>query len=211
VHPTTFTSASPGQVRKETAVEGSSGAGAIVEYCRNRGLVAPASLVAAHAQPSSELRNLLYRPSLDPSRPPSLEWACQIIDACPWPLLRNLIPLLPVDEQSFACVVASPEEALGLPGEGAVVRWHLGVHRPEHQATLVHISTDLYVRSVAEELRARPVGLSRILDEIGPTYKESHLKHGRRPRDYVVRPVRLACQNVIVGLAALRGTARCHA
>jgi hypothetical protein len=150
-----------------------------------------------------EIADLLYRPGLDPRVPPSLDWAIETINKSSWPLLANLVPLLPVDDESFACVLATPfDESEPIPGDGAVVRWHLGVSRPEHQATLLDTSANLYVQSVAAELRSRPEGLRRMYDEIGPAYEVSYLDQARRPRDYVVRPVRLACQNVIVGLAA---------
>jgi hypothetical protein len=42
-----------------------------------------------------------------------------------------------------------------------------------------------------------------MLDVIGPAYQEQYLDHEKRPRDFIVRPVRIACQNVIVGLAAI--------
>jgi hypothetical protein len=171
-------------------------------YCQGRGLVSPASLATAHGLNEPELRGFLYRPGLDPARPPSLEWAVKTINESAWPLPRNLVPLLPVDDESFACVVVAPRESTGIAGEGAVVRWHLGVRQPSHQAALLDTKADMYARSVAAELRARPIGLTRMLDEIGPAYEAEYLDQDRRPRDFVVRPVRLACQNVIIGLAA---------
>ena len=73
----------------------------------------------------------------------------------------------------------------------------------EHQLTLLDNDPFAYISSVDEELRARPEGLRRILDVIGPAYEQSHIRSERQPRDYVVRPIRLACQNVVIGLAAI--------
>lgn len=70
------------------------------------------------------------------------------------------------------------------------------------QRELLDTSVAEYIDSVGEELRFRPLGLHRVLGEIGPIYEAHYLSREKRPRDFVIRPVRLACQNVIVGLAA---------
>jgi hypothetical protein len=132
----------------------------------------------------------------------NIGWAESLINDSEWPLLPNLVPLMPVDDRSFACVVLSDLGEPALPGEGAVVRWHLDVKDERFQATLLDTDCELYVASVATELRAREAGLSRVLDDIGPAYQAAFLANDKRPRDFVVRPVRLACQNVIVALAA---------
>lgn len=113
----------------------------------------------------------------------------------------NLLPLLVVDEGSIACVVC--EDQADATGWNPVVRWFVDPVPSTEQGALLDIDPLLYVSSLAEELDARPEGLTRMLDQIGPAYKRSHLMDNRRPRDYVVRPVRIACQNVIVGLAAI--------
>src|SRR5579871_4285952 len=68
-----------------------------------------------------------------------VRWAEALINDSEWPLLSNLVPLMPVDERSFACVVLSDADADGgpLPGEGAVVRWHLDVRDERYQAALL--------------------------------------------------------------------------
>jgi hypothetical protein len=83
------------------------------------------------------------------------------------------------------------------------VRWFLSGVGPQYQAALLDIDAYQYLESIDYELAARPAGLKRILDEIGPAYADSHLKHEKRPRTFVLRPIRIACQNVIVGLAAI--------
>ena len=132
-----------------------------------------------------------------------ITWAESVINDSDWPLLPNLVPLIPVDERSFACVVLSDLDGPALPGEGAVVRWHLDVKDERYQAALLDTDCVSYLQSVGAELQARDEGLRRVFDEIGPAYQDSHLQHEKRPRDYVVRPVRIACQNVIVALAAI--------
>ena len=130
-----------------------------------------------------------------------IAWAESVINDSDWPLLPNLVPLMPVDERSFACVVVSDLDGPALPGEGAVVRWHLDVKDERYQAALLDTDCVSYVESVGAELRARDEGLTRVLDEIGPAYQKDFLDHDKRPRDFVIRPVRIACQNVIVALA----------
>lgn len=147
------------------------------------------------------LEELLFSPVPVAGRR-DVRWAEALINDSEWPLLSNLVPLMPVDERSFACVVLSDIKGPSLPGEGAVVRWHLDVSDERYQAGLLDTDCVNYVESVAAELQARDAGLSRVLDQIGPAYQETFLAHDKRPRDFVVRPVRIACQNVIVALAA---------
>ncbi len=181
------------------------GSDRVVEYLKvNRKLSAPESLVKLFktAWPPA-VAQLLYRPTDSPELPWDLGTVEALIDASAWPLLPNLVPLMAVDEKSFACVVASDLDDARLPGEGAVVRWHVEVSGEQHQAALLDVDCFLYVQSVKEELAARQVGLDRMLYEVGPTYKANYIDRQERPRDFVVRPVRLACQNVIIGLAAI--------
>lgn len=116
---------------------------------------------------------------------------------------ENLLPIAAVDEESLACVVCAPAEVPDDPAAGLVVRWHLRDVDPVHQAALLDVGIVDYVQSLDEELAARPVGLARILDEIGVAYHDSYISREKRPRDFVVRPIRIACQNVIVGLAGI--------
>ncbi len=113
----------------------------------------------------------------------------------------SLLPLCLVDEGSIAVVAIDA----AIPGtrEGHVYRLHLSTVPAEHQLQLLDIDPLLYVASIEEELVARKAGLRRVLDQIGPAYERSHLDKEKRPRDFVVRPVRVACQNVIVALGAI--------
>ncbi len=111
-----------------------------------------------------------------------------------------LLPLAWVDGESVACVVIADQSGCSM---GEVRRLHLRPVPPASQLALLDVDPLLYVSSLDEELRTRTVGLKRLLDEVGPAYEHSHLDTAKRPRDYVLRPVRIACQNVIVGLAAI--------
>lgn len=112
-----------------------------------------------------------------------------------------MLPLAWVDETSVACVVTHDQRPSYSTGQ--VLRVHLNAISAAHQLAPLDVDPLLYVASVDEEYAVRNEGLRRVLDQIGPAYERSHLKHGKRPRDYVVRPLRLACQNVIVGLGAI--------
>jgi hypothetical protein len=153
---------------------------------------------------NSTFKGILGELVLPPTARPGcrdIAWAESVINDSDWPLLPNLVPLMPVDERSFACVVLSDLGGPALPGEGAVVRWHLDVKDERYQAALLDTDCARYVESVGAEMQSRDEGLARVLDEIGPAYQKAFLDHDKRPRDFVVRPVRIACQNVIVALA----------
>lgn len=170
-------------------------------YCHASGLVAPPGLdEAERAAAGTPAALLLYRLDADPGAPPHLGWALESMQRGRRAAPPVLLPVLPVDEASFACVIC------GVPdGEsrscGAIVRWHLDVPAT-HQAALLDTRVDLYVAAVAADLAARNSGLRHVLDQVGPAFKEQFLDQGRTPRSHELRPVRLACQNVIVGLAA---------
>jgi len=167
-----------------------------------RGLRVLPDLVELWSAPlDPEVADLLLRPGPGPNGH-SIEWADSVINDSDWPLLPNLVPLMPVDEKSFACVVVSDIDGPELPGERAVVRWHLDVKDGAHQGALLDVDFLQYVDSVAQELRARQRGLEIVLDQVGPAYQRDFLANDKRPRDFIVRPVRIACQNVIVAMAA---------
>lgn len=113
----------------------------------------------------------------------------------------SLLPLCLVDEGSIAVVALNAD----IPGtyEGYVYRLHLSEVPAADQLDVLDIDPLLYISSVEQELGARQAGLRRVLDQIGPAYERSHLDKEKRPRDFVVRPVRIACQNVIVALGAI--------
>ena len=148
----------------------------------------------------AEVRDLVYRP-VAYKEGHDVAWAESVINNSDWPLLPNLVPIMPVDARSFACVVLSDVDGPDLPGAGAVVRWHLDVKDNEYQAGLLDTDCNAYVWSVADELRHREAGMELVFD-IGEAYQQAFLANDKRPRDFIVRPVRIACQNVIVALAA---------
>lgn len=126
----------------------------------------------------------------------SLEMALKRVGSLP----PELLPLAVVDEASIAVVAL--ESISALP-QGGVFRLFLTEIGPRHQLALLDVDPLIYVASLDEELGSRERGLSRVLDEIGPAYQETYISKGKRPRDFVIRPVRIACQNVIVALAGI--------
>lgn len=175
----------------------------VEEYYRDElGLVPPEGLADAYDGVPASIEDLLYRPGLTDGAPPSLEWAIAEANQSSWPLEPGFVPLMGVDEASFACVVATPIGAPLHRLHGQVVRWHLTTEKAERQSDVLDTSVEAYVQSVAEELAYRDHGFNRMVDEIGPMYETNYLSRDKRPRAFVIRPVRLACQNVIVGLAA---------
>jgi hypothetical protein len=181
------------------------GPAALEGYLAARQLRMPEGLPAVYKSDlPKRLDGVLLKPAgLGARDSLSIAGAEALIDASDWPLLPNLVPIAIVDEQSFACVLASSvDEDEALPGEGAVVRWHLKVAKDDHQAALLDTDCFAYVESVAQELEARDEGVRRVLEEIGPAYELQYLEIGKRARDFVLRPVRIACQNVVVALGA---------
>jgi hypothetical protein len=146
----------------------------------------------------TEVRDLLLGPDGFGTRH-TVGDAYQLISKSGIELPDYLLPLAVVDERSLACVLTRPE---GVYEAGEVVRVHLADVRPDLQCMPLDVHPVAYVGSLEQEFVARQDGLRRMLDEIGPAYQESYLAKRKRPRDFVIRPVRIACQNVIVGLAA---------
>ena len=150
---------------------------------------------------SADVNALLFSPEQGHERH-SVEQVLSLIERVSGtPLPEWLLPLAWADEESIACLVTEDRD----PGFsfGEVRRLLLRRVPAALQLTLLDIDPLLYVSSLEEELAARPEGLRRVLDQIGPAYEDSYLAKEKRPRDFVVRPVRIACQNVIVALAAI--------
>lgn len=145
------------------------------------------------------LRPYIYWPDGSAGQRNSIEWALTLLRDSAVPPPGNYVPIMPVDDLSMACV----EYEEGLVAHIPVRRWHLGAIDPKFQDALLDTDLAAYVRSVREELDYRPRGLNAI-DRAARKYKAEYVSKGIRPRGNVLRPVQLACQNVVVGLATLR-------
>lgn len=175
-------------------------------HCAERGLIAPPGLDGLlKTSVAGSLDGLLYRPDLPAEDSRSLAWALDLLGDAAIPPPPNLLPLLPVDDASIACAVCQPvSEENELTGASAeVVRWHFDNIEPRFQGAVIDSDAEMYVRSVAEELAGREPGLAR-LKRIAGRYQKDYVACNKRPRSFVTRPVQIACQNVIIGLAAFR-------
>lgn len=171
------------------------------EACARRGLIAPPGLTEfLNTQLAKRLEGLLYRPDAAKDKPRSLDWAFDLMNDSVDVPPPNLLPLLPVDESSIACVVCSGE---GEPqdAQAKVIRWHLNDVPERFQGACLDNNPALYLQSVAEELIEREWGLRQIRKQASQ-YKGRYGTGEKRPPGWETRPVQIACQNVIVGLAA---------
>lgn len=181
------------------------------EFCRERDLRWPAGVPRVLAgRAGRELDALIYWPQGDPGDANSLAHAVRLLESAVMPPPPNLLPLIPVDERSIACASCVTHDQWGLPRGSAegpapceVVRWHLGPIRPSEQGAVLDTDAADYLESVAEEMAIRPRMLQRIR-QVASWYQENYVRHERRPRGHVLRPIQVACQNVIVGLATVR-------
>ncbi len=176
-------------------------------FCAEHGLRVPERLQAALSQGVGEhLAPLLYSPVGGSDQANSLAWALEMLRESVIPPPPNHLPLIPVDDVSIACAVCPSVDHSGreLEDESCeVVRWHLGRIDPQYQGALLDSDAAAFLHSVAEELCARQSGLESVRRR-AERYQEQYLDRGVRPRAHNPRPIQLACQNVIVGLAVLQ-------
>jgi hypothetical protein len=154
--------------------------------------------VWARAVPD-ELSDSLYRP-LPGNEPPSLTFALYALRRASQRPPRTLVPLHLVDESSIACVVCARVGELPGPDFGHVVRWHLDDVPPRAQRRLLDIDAAVYVEAIVRAERAVAAGKAK-LERAAERFFESHVKIGKAPRAHEGRPLRLACQNVVIGEA----------
>ena len=102
------------------------------------------------------------------------------------------------DDRTVACLVCGRSAAAG-----TVVRWHLDAVPPGAQGRLLDTSLGDFLDTYATEERHRLDGLER-MSRVAAEYARNHGETGKAARAHQTRTIRLASQNVIVGLAALR-------
>ncbi len=117
----------------------------------------------------------------------------------------DLLPIAAVDHSSLACVVCERQGEEPAPNVGEVVRWHLTDVPPGNQRAPLDTDAQLYLETIATEEATCEAGLQRMI-ETADKFEESHGE--RLPRPHECRPVRIASQNVIIGLAAYRHEAK---
>lgn len=147
-------------------------------------------------------RARVYLP--EPSAPtlPALADAVRLLAASATPPPASVVPITWVDDRSFACLVTEDD----LPGRraGDVVRWHLDAIDPAYQGALLDTDPGMYLESVATETGpAWQQGYDGVI-ALSQRYQREFVEPGETPKPHDLRPFQLACQNVIIGLAAFQ-------
>jgi hypothetical protein len=178
-------------------------------HCRDRGLIMPAGLLdVLQGEVGRRLHHLIYWPDGYANQANSLAFAQSLLSEGIWLPPPNLLPLLPIDDASIACALCmaideDDDDPDGVPERAAVVRWHLGAIDEAFQGALVDTDAAAYLASVDEELAIRDKSLADVKGRAANYYRK-YVATGKLPRDFVERPVQMACQNIVVGLATLR-------
>ena len=145
------------------------------------------------------LKPYIYWPHESGKNRNSLGWALALLKDAATAPPGSYVPIMPVDELSIACIERVEGNVRKIP----VRRWHLGAIDERFQDALLDTDLAMYVGSVRRELEDRRRGMIDV-DRIAQRYKAEYVSKGARPRGNVLRPVQLACQNVVIGLAAIR-------
>lgn len=145
------------------------------------------------------LKPYIYWPHESGKKRNSLEWAVALLKDAATAPPDSYVPIMPVDELSIACIERVEGNVSNIP----VRRWHLGTIDERFQDALLDTDLAMYVGSVRRELEDRRWGVA-VIDRMARKYKAEYVSKSVRPRGNVLRPVQLACQNVVIGLAAIR-------
>jgi hypothetical protein len=153
------------------------------------------------------LRQRVYRAGEGGSEK-SIHWAVTMMRfLSARPVDRDLLPVAAVDDRSYACVVCEQAGTAPSPDLGAVVRWHLDAVPQRAQRQLLDVDVAAYFETLEREEQTRIEGLAQ-LERLAASYYASHDKGAKLPRAHDCRPIRLACQNVIIGNAGFYHDAR---
>lgn len=150
---------------------------------------------------SAERARVYLREAAVPGAPVLADaWRMLAGSAVPPP--ASVVPITWVDDRSFACLVTGDD----LPGRriGDVIRWHLDAIDAAYQGALLDTDANQYVASVLEETGpAWQKGYDGVI-ALSQRYQREFVEPGETPKPHQLRPFQLACQNVIIGLAAFR-------
>ena len=147
----------------------------------------------------------MFRATANPSDPSDFRSAISLVQAAPHLPPFGLLPVCVIDESSLACVVLN---RINLQDEvvidaGSVVRCFITVVDGHQQLRLLDTDLALFLESMDVEIAARLAGIEKFKEKTS-LYQAKFLDEGRTPQARDERPVGLACQNVVVGIAALR-------
>jgi hypothetical protein len=153
------------------------------------------------------LRQRVYRAG-EGSSDRNLHWAVTMMRLLSaQPVDRDLVPVAAVDDRSYACVVCEQANDAPKPDLGAVVRWHLDEVPRRAQRQLLDVDLLAYFETLEREEHTREEGFAQ-LKRLAVKYYASHDNGTKLPRSHECRPIRLACQNVIIGHAGFYFDAR---
>jgi len=153
------------------------------------------------------LRQRVYRAS-EGGSDRNLHWAVTMMRfLSAQPVDRDLLPVAAVDDRSYACVVCEQAGDAPKPDLGAVVRWHLDDVPRRAQRELLDVDVLAYFDTLEREEHTRKEGFAQ-LERLAEDYCASHDHGAKLPRAHECRPIRLACQNVIIGNAGFCYDAR---
>lgn len=152
----------------------------------------------------SLLPERLYRPTLAASDPLSLRAALDALSTSAISVPDGLLPITFVDDWSFACLVLDENNDFGWH-VGQVIRWHLDDIDRRHQGALLDTDVELYLDSIVTEFDQElwKIGY-RGITKVAQDYQRKFVDPQITPKSHDLRPFQLACQNVIIGLAAFK-------
>lgn len=152
------------------------------------------------------LPDRIYRPTED-QHLMSLAAAVGALGASALDPPEGLIPITYVDDRSLACLVVADVPARGWVS-GAVVRWHLDDIPLRHQGQVLDVDLGSYVESLSIETGpAWAKGIAG-MERLSADYQAEFVIPEVTPKAHDRRPFQLACQNVIIGMAAFQYDAR---
>lgn len=135
-----------------------------------------------------------------------LSWVVEVLEDAVNPIPKNLIPIMRIDESSVACAVGlyMGEVDADENAEYALkaVRWHIGRVPEQYQGELLDVDALLFLESTYKAIAKREENIDSVM-RLAAKYHENVIANGARPKSTDLRPVQLACQNVIIGLASL--------
>lgn len=165
--------------------------------------IAPSGLQRAWGD-QSRLAERLYRPMPADDDPLSLQAAVDALSASAISPPDSLLPITFVDDWSFACLALDSDDDFGWRA-GHVVRWHLDDIDRRHQGALIDTDVNLYLDSIASEFDEETWDRGyRGVTKFAQEYQKRFVEPQITPKSHDLRPFQLACQNVIIGLAAFK-------
>lgn len=163
----------------------------------------PPALQRWWSNTSSGLADILYRPDALGMDGLSLEGALGALSESAMPVPDGLIPVTFVDDWSLGCLATADSDGYGWSA-GDIVRWHLDSIDPRFQGALLDVDLDQYISSLLNELGpAWDKGYKGII-RLSGKYRDDFVEQQVKPKAHDLRPFQLACQNVIIGLAAFK-------